>query len=142
PVSNPKELVFLYSPGQTQGRYSADENGGPSFSYPVFKELRKRQTPFQDLAGIYFTHASLSYQNAPSVVLAELVSGNYFSLLGLRPEWGRLISQDDDGVPGERPIVVLSYDYWVSRFGADRSILNQKLLVNGTPMTVAGVSAA
>ena len=140
PVPNPKELVFLYSPGDVQGRYTSDESGGPSFSYPVFQELRKSQTPFQDLAGMYLTRASLSYQNAPSTALAELVSGNYFPLLGLKPAWGRLITEDDDRTPGDHPVVVLSHDYWISRFGENRAILNQKLLINGTPMTVIGVA--
>jgi len=142
PVPNPKELVFLYSPGDVQGRYTSDESGGPSFSYPVFQELRKRQSPFQDLAGMYLTRASLSYQNAPAIVLTELVSGNYFSLLGLKPAWGRLMNDDDDRVPGDHPVVVLSHDYWVSRFGSNRAILNQKLLINGMPMTVIGIAPA
>jgi predicted permease len=142
PVFHPQELVFLYSPGPTQGRYTSDESGRPSFSYPVFQELRKRQTPFQDIAGMYLVSASLSYQNAPAVVLAELVSGNYYSLLGVAPALGRLFSEDDDRALGEHPVVVLGHDYWVSRFGSDPAILNQKVLINGTPMTVIGVSQA
>src|SRR5215831_5950275 len=142
PVRNPGELVFLYSPGPTQGSYTADESGGPSFSYPVFQELRKRQTSFQDLAGMHLVHVSLSYRNSPAVVLGELVSGNYYALLGIKPALGRLFDEDDDRTPGDHPVVVLSHDYWVNRFGSDPGILNQKVLINATPMTVVGVSAA
>jgi predicted permease len=142
PVVHPEELVFLYSPGSVQGHYTADESGGPSFSYPLFRELRKQQTPFQDVAGMHLVSASLSYQNAPAVVLAELVSGNYYSLLGVSPALGRLINEDDDRTLSEHPVVVLSHDYWVSRFGSNPSILNQKVLINSTPMTVIGVSKA
>ncbi|HEY6340157.1 MAG TPA: ABC transporter permease [Bryobacteraceae bacterium] len=140
PVSHPKELVFLYDPGPVQGSYTADESGGPSFSYPVFQELRKRQAPFHDLAGMHLLSASFSYQNAPAFILAELVSGNYFSLLGLKPALGRLFNEDDDGAVDEHPVVVLSHDYWISRFGANPAILNQKAIVNGTAMLIVGVA--
>ncbi|HLH41298.1 MAG TPA: ABC transporter permease [Bryobacteraceae bacterium] len=140
PVKNPSELVFMYSPGPTQGHYSSDESGHPSFSYPVFRELQKEQTPFTGIAGARRASASLSYNNSATPGSIDTVSGNYFEVLGVRPAMGRLLSEDDDRAPGERAVAVLSYGYWLSRFGAAPSVLNQKLIVNGYPFTIIGVA--
>jgi len=140
PVKNPHELVFLYHPGPVQGSSSTDEPGGPSFSYPMFRELQKEQTPFTALAGARNSSASLSYKNQPSRGTARLVSGNYFDLLGVRPAIGRLFTQDDDRTPGDHPVVVLAYHYWTTRFGNDVSALNQTMVINGYPMTIVGVA--
>jgi hypothetical protein len=70
----------------------------------------------------------------------ELVSGNYFDVLGVRPALGRLFNQEDDRIPGAHPVIVLSHGYWTSRFGADPGILNKTLRVNGAPLTVIGVA--
>src|SRR6184192_904049 len=72
---------------------------------------------------------------------AELVSGNYFSLLGVRPALGRLLTTDDDQTPGSSPVVVLSYDFWKNQFGSPQDIIGRKVLVNQYPMTVVGVAA-
>src|SRR5882724_9003038 len=63
PVKNPRELVYLYHPGPLQGSVSTDENDGPSFSYPMFRDLQKQQTPFVALAAANNTSASLTYKN-------------------------------------------------------------------------------
>lgn len=140
PVRNPDELVFLYHPGPLQGSVSTDERGGPSFSYPMFRELQRDQTPFVGLAGARMTEASLSYKNQASKGTAHLVSGNYFSLLGVRAAVGRPLTEDDDQTPGGHPVAVLSHGCWTTRFGADPAILNQTLIVNGYPLTVVGVT--
>ena len=71
-----------------------------------------------------------------------MVSGNYFSMLGVKPALGRVFnSQEDDQVYQGHPVVVLSYDYWVSRFARDPGVLGKKILVNDYPMTIVGVSA-
>src|ERR1700733_1835622 len=71
---------------------------------------------------------------------ACLASGNYFELLGVRPAMGRLFTEDDDRIEGGQPVVVLSYNYWISRFGGDVSALNQTMIVNSYPMTIIGVA--
>jgi len=109
PVKNPEELNYLYHPGPAQGSSWTDEAGGPSFSYPMFRELQKEQTPFTALAGAQAVAVSLSYKNQAVPGSARLVSGNYFDLLGVRPALGRLICEDDDRAPGEHPVVVLGY---------------------------------
>ena len=72
-----------------------------------------------------------------------MVSGNFFSMLGVQPALGRVFnSQEDDQVYQGHPVVVLSYDYWVSRFARDPGVVGKKILVNNYPMTIVGVSAA
>ncbi len=140
PVRNPYELVYLYHPGPTQGSVSTDEADQPSFSYPMFRDLQKQQTPFVGLAAARANLASLAYKNSASHGNIRLVSGNYFTLLGVRPVIGRLFTEDDDRTPGGHPVAVLGYGYWSTRFGSDVSVLNQPMIVNGYPMTIVGVS--
>jgi predicted permease len=146
PVKNPQELVFLYHPGPAQGSVSSDEDGGPSFSYPMFREMQramqKEPATFTGLAAGSSTGASIAFHNSALPGTAHLVSGNYFELLGVRPALGRLFAEDDDrnDGAGSRPVAVLSYNYWTSRFGADFSALNQTIIVNGYPLIIVGVA--
>src|ERR1700728_2479610 len=95
PVKNPGELVFLYHPGPAQGHVSSDErDGGSSFSYPMFREMQKEQTPFTGLAGAGSTSASIAFHNSALPGSAYLVSGNYFELLGVRTALGRLFTEE------------------------------------------------
>ncbi len=71
-----------------------------------------------------------------------MVSGNYFSMLGVKPALGRVFSsEEDDRVYMGHPSVVLSYDYWVDRFAKNPNVVGKKILVNNYPMTIVGVSA-
>jgi predicted permease len=132
--------MLLYQPGPLEGTSSTDEAGGASFSYPLFRGLQRQQTPFTGLAGARATTASLSYEGEALSGVAHRVSGNYFAVLGVRAAIGRLIDEADDGAPGARPVAVLSYRYWQSRWGEDPSVLNRKINVNGHPMTIVGVA--
>ena len=140
PVYRPEELVFLYHPGPSQGSISSDESGGPSFSYPMFRELQQRQTAFAALAGGRMSPASLAYKGTALAGQAHLVSGNYFDVLGVGAAIGRVFTPDDDTTIGGHPVVVLSHSYWTSRFAADPSVLNETMIVNGHPMTIVGVT--
>src|SRR5580658_5043351 len=146
PVKNPQELVFLYHPGPLAGSVSTDEDGGPSFSYPMFREMQRQMqtepTRYSGLAGASSTRASIAFHDNALSGIARLVSGNYFELLGVKPALGRLFAEDDDRNDGAggHPVVVLSYNYWTSRFGADVSVLNQTMIVNGYPLTIVGVA--
>jgi predicted permease len=85
---------------------------------------------------------SVSVDNQTERIDAEMVSGNYFSMLGVKPAIGRVFSsEEDDRVYAGHPVVVLSYDYWVNRFARSRDVVGKKILVNNYPMTVVGVSA-
>ena len=141
PIRNPQEIVLLYHPGPLQGSGSSDEDGGPSFSYPLFRELRKLQAPFVDIAASRRATASISYNNQPLSGNAQIVSGNYFELLGVQPAFGRLFTSADDTTPGGNPVAVLSHSFWLNQFGANPAMLNQTILVNSVPLTVVGVSA-
>ncbi len=140
PVPNPHELAFLYHPGPLQGRTSSDEGGGVVFSYPMFRALQADQTVFTGLAGAREQSGSFAYGGQATLGRVHLVSGNYFSVLGVRPALGRVLSDGDDRVPGGHPVAVLSHGYWTSRFGGDVSVLNETLMVNGVPMTIVGVA--
>jgi predicted permease len=86
--------------------------------------------------------ASVSVDNQTERVEAEMVSGNYFTLLGVSPAIGRVFSsEEDDRVYNGHPVVVLGHDYWERRFARDPSVVGRKILVNNFPMTIVGVSA-
>ncbi len=140
PVRNPQALAFLYHPGPVEGSYSSDEEGSPSFSYPMFRELQREQTPFSGLAGARPMDASIAFHNTAQPGTANLVSGDYFEVLGVRSTLGRLFTGNDDRLEGGHPAVVLGHNYWATRFGADISALNQTIIVNGYPMTIVGVT--
>jgi predicted permease len=87
--------------------------------------------------------ASVSIDNRTERLEAEVVSGNYFTLLGVKPAIGRVFnSKEDDQVYAGHPVVVHSHGYWVSRFASDPGVVGKKILVNDFPMTIVGVSAA
>jgi putative ABC transport system permease protein len=69
-----------------------------------------------------------------------LVSGRYFSVLGLAPARGRLIDANDDKAVGQSAVVVLAYDYWRTRFAESPAIVGDRIVVNGQPMTIIGVA--
>ncbi len=140
PVRHPEQLVFFYQPGPVQGRSSTDEGGMPSFSYPMFRDLQKKQTSFAGIAGMRAFAASLSYHNQALPGQIHLVSGNYFELLGMQPAIGRLFTPEDDRTPGGHYVAVLSHSYWTNRLGARPEVLNQPILVNGYSMTIVGVA--
>ena len=78
--------------------------------------------------------------SAAESVSIELVSGNFYELLGVKPFLGRLLTPDDNRIPGGHPVIVLSYNYWRKRFASDRSIAGRTVRLNTWPMTVIGVS--
>jgi predicted permease len=140
PVSHPEELVLLYSPGPRDGHVSSDEgDGSESFSYPMYLDLRDKNSVFSGLAAKADFPISISVRGQTERASAELVSGNYFDVLHVLPALGRLIEPGDSTAPDTSPVVLLSYPYWQKRFGSDPSILNQSVLVNDRSMTVVGV---
>jgi hypothetical protein len=72
-------------------------------------------------------------------VAGEEVSGNFFTLLGVTPHLGRLLTEADDQVPGAHPVAVISYSFWQRRFGADANIVGQTININNYPFTIVGV---
>jgi predicted permease len=139
PVKNPDELVILRSPGRGEGHVWTDGDAAQSFSYPAYKGLRDCSVVSGMLARFAFD-ASIASRGQTERGLGELVSGNYFDVLGVQPAFGRLLTADDDRVQSGHPLVVLSHAYWMQHFGGDPGILNQTLLVNNTLLTVIGVA--
>jgi len=137
PVRYARDLVFFTSPGPQTGNVSGEN----MFSYPIFQDFRDHNTVFDGVAARFATPLSLTYNNRSERIQAEIVSGTYFQTLGLDTILGRGLAPEDDRLPGSHPVVVLTHDFWRSRFGANPAILNQTILLNGRPMTVIGVTA-
>ena len=137
PVKHARELVAFTNPGPQSGSVW----GQNRFSYPMYRDFRDHNSVFEGVAARFPTDLNLSYNNRSERIRAELVSGTWFDTLGLTTALGRGLSASDDRLPGAHPVVVLTYDYWKSRFSGNAGILNQTVLLNGYPMTVVGVVA-
>src|SRR5215470_5396308 len=136
PVKQPEQLVIVnMRPAGQPGR------GFSSYSYPVFREMREKNTVFSDIFARSGLQTSLSSGGQTERVLGEEVSGNFFSALGVNPLLGRLLTEEDDRTPGGSPVAVLSFNFWQRRFGADPQIVGQTISLNSYPFTVVGVTA-
>jgi predicted permease len=135
PVKHASELLYFTSP------YSGFGMGENRFSYPMFRDFRDNTAVFESVAARFQTPLSLTYNGRSERIQAELVSGAWFDTLGLGAALGRGFTPEDDRVPGGHSVVVLTYDFWRSRFNRDPSILNKVLQLNGHPMVVVGVAA-
>jgi len=143
PVQRPSELVVLRMPGPKRGRVDSDiDDGAQSFSYPFYRDLQESAACFSGLLARYPIPLSVAGGGQTERAAGELVSGNYFEVLGVRPALGRLLTQEDDAAPGGSAVAVLSHGYWTRRFGASSAALNQSLVVNGHTLTVIGVASA
>ena len=140
PVKNPSELVILRSPGVQEGHVWSDGDSAQSFSYPVYTALRDHASAVSGMLARFAFSASISSRGQTQRGLGELVSGNYFEVLGVQPALGRLFSSEDERVSGGHPFVVLNHAYWQQHFGGDPDVLNQALLVNNTELSVVGVA--
>ncbi len=141
-VPDPSELVNLGAPGPKPGFGSCGRAGDCEvvFSYAMFRDLQTAQTVFTDIAAHVGFSANLASEAQTSSGEGLLVSGSYFPVLELQPALGRLLNSNDDKVVGESRVVVLSYNYWSSRFGLDPTILNKQVIVNGQSLTIVGVA--
>jgi predicted permease len=138
PVRDPQRLVSFHWTGQFIG--GSTRGYEDSFSFPMYADLRASSNAFTGIASRYQDTVDVSDNGPAERATAELVSGNYFDVLGVTPDLGRLLTPEEDRLKGGEPYVVLSYEYWQRRFGADRSVLNRALDVNGHPMTVVGIA--
>lgn len=140
PVQHPDELVILRSPGPHNGHTSSDGDNANSFSYPLYEELQGRNAVFSGLLARFPVSLSVAGPGFSERADGELVTGNYFEVLGVNPALGRLFNQQDETSAGADTVAVLSYGYWTRRFGQDQNILNKQLTVNGSALTVVGVT--
>jgi predicted permease len=137
PVKDPEQLIQLDGPGAFRGR-SMNER---TFSYPMYRDFRDRNEVFSGVLARMQAAATITWKGRAERVTGELVSGNFFDVLGTRPHLGRLFTQADDTTPGAHPLAVLGHGYWTRRFGSDPTVLNEPVTINGHPMTIVGVAA-
>jgi putative ABC transport system permease protein len=141
PVQHPEQLVLLSYEGSNTGRtssYGGDDKN--YFSYPLYKDIRDRNSVFSGVIATDAVNVGVQWRNHPEVVGGELVSGNYFEVLGVRPALGRLFVSSDDQTQNANPVVVLSFSYWKRAFASDPQIAGQTVLINGHPFVVLGVA--
>jgi len=142
PVSEPERLVNLSAPGPMPGSQSCNQSGNCEsvFSYAMFRDLEKAQTPFTGIAAHRITGVSLSVRNEPMTGEGAMVSGSYFPVLALNAARGRLLTPDDDRVIGAHFVAVISYAFWENKFGRDPNVVGQSIVVNGKSFTIVGVA--
>ncbi len=137
PVPRPDEVLTI-------GSTASLESLGSSLvaSYPEYVDVRDRSSAFGGL--VAFTGATTGFardaDTTPKRKLGLLVSGNYFSVLGVQPDLGRTFRPEEDQVPGRDPVLILGHDLWEEQFGADRGVLGHKVRLNGIEFTVVGVA--
>lgn len=139
PVNDPASLVLLRFSGRGSGASRTRHDENLTFSYPMYRDLRDHNSVFSGLIATDREQVGVEWHSHPELVDMELVSGNYFDVLGVRPALGRLLVQSDDVAQNANPVVVLSFNYW-HRFGLDPRIVNESISINGHPFTVIGVA--
>jgi len=133
PVQNPKQLVVVASKTRNfQFPFS--------LSYVDFQDYRQLKSVFSDLVAYAPSPVNFGAQGRPERAWADLVTGNYFSVLGIEPVLGRTFAPDEGWVQNKDPLVVLSYKYWQKRFGGDPNIAGQTVQVNNHAFTIIGVA--
>jgi predicted permease len=144
PVKNPGELVVVGDPKDVHHRSMGD----PSvelFSYPLYRDLSSGNGVFSGMLAsgeahrLRVTPADSSSQIAGGVT-GVLVSGNYFSVLGVNALYGRVLTPDDDTVPGANPLAVVSYDFWKQHLGQTPEAVGRVIRINDSAFTVIGVT--
>jgi predicted permease len=138
PVKDPEQLVLLWGRGPHYG----SNNGRYKLSYPMYTDFRDHNQVFSGMFCRWDTAFSVAADGKTERVYGEAVSGSYFPVLGVGAALGRVLGPDDDTTPDGHPFAVLSYRYWLTRFGGDPGVLGKKMLINGYPFTIVGVSQA
>jgi macrolide transport system ATP-binding/permease protein len=133
PVADVDSLVSVFT---TDPR----NPGSLPISHPNLVDFRSRTEVLAGLAGYHFAGVAIASGGEPQQAPAELVSGNYFDLLGVKPVLGRTFLPEEDRTPGAHPVAVISHNLWTRSFGADPGVVNRKLTVNGRPFTIIGVA--
>ncbi|HEX2662300.1 MAG TPA: ABC transporter permease [Candidatus Acidoferrum sp.] len=150
PVKNPERLVLLNwvcpkrpaAMAVQSGYIDSGETGwrSPSFAYPSFEEFRTHDQSFSDIFGFTpFSHANVNIDGQASLAEGELVTGDYFSGLGVSPILGRVITTDDEK-PSAPRVAVISYSYWSRQFGGSPAVIGKHIDIKVTPFTIVGVA--
>ncbi|HEY4573311.1 MAG TPA: ABC transporter permease, partial [Thermoanaerobaculia bacterium] len=133
PVADPERLVAIYS-------VDLDKQDLLPSSYLNLQDLRKESQDFSGIAAYRNLSPSLTGDGEPVWLQGQIVSGNYFDVLGIRPARGRFFLPDEDSTPGGHPVAVISYGLWQSHFGSDPKIVGRVLRINQQGFTVVGIA--
>ena len=136
PVQHPEQLVIVRETGNHYG----NSYGPNTVSWPMFEDFRDNNQVFSGMFCRFPATVTVGYGDRAAQIPAELVSGSYFSTLGVGTALGRTIVPDDDALPDSRPVVVLSYSFWRSYFDGDRTVIGRTIALNSHAMTVIGVA--
>ncbi len=132
PVSNPEQLVELYT--------GTREQPFEGTSYPSYAEFRDRNDVFTGLAAHNIRQFRFGGSNEVEVVWGETVSGNYFDVLGVRPQYGRPLIAADEHDSSGNPVVVISDSLWRRRYNADPDVVGRDVAINGQIATIVGIA--
>jgi putative ABC transport system permease protein len=136
PYEDPERLVMLRL---SETGSDIPEPEPMPWAYPVYEDLRKSQTSFQDVAAFAGWYFNLTGSEVPERIPVEIVSAQYFPLLGLRAEHGRVFLPEEDRTKGAHPVALISYELWRRRFGADPDLQGKQVFLESQPLTVVGV---
>ncbi len=140
PVTDPERLTQVDAANtETFGGSLGD---GTELSYAMYRDLRDQNTVFDGMFCRFPVSLQISEAGRSDRVPAELVSGTYFSVLGVTPAVGRLFTPEEDRVANGAPFAVLGYGYWKSRFNGDPAVVGRTIAINGHPFEVVGVVRA
>ncbi len=140
PVRNPRELVLIEVDGPEPAGMAGSDNDSTVYSYPQYVDFCERNDVCSGI--IARTSAPLVFASGAQVDRAsgELVSGNFFEVLGIRAKRGRLFTEADDRQEGAHPVAVISHGFWRRHFGASEDVIGQDITLNGVPMVIIGVA--
>lgn len=140
PVERPQELVLIEIDGTEGPGIDSKDSEHTVHSYPQYLDYRERAEVFSGIAARSIAPVTFVDEGEGERADGELVSGNFFEVLGVHAYRGRLFTEDDDRIEGGHPVVALGYHFWQRRFGGREDIVNRNVVVNGLPMTVIGVA--
>src|SRR5713226_7304651 len=118
----------------------ADTGSYPGMSWLEYRDLRESMSSFRDLLAFRMVPFYVGDTGRTERIYGLLVSGNYSSALDLKPALGRFIQPEETTRPGSEPVLVISYEFWQTRFGAAPNVLGQSIRVNERPLTIIGVA--
>jgi len=140
PVANPQELELLEVAGKQAPGMAMADHRHTVHSYPQYIDFGERAKSMAGLMARMGAPVTFAHQGEGERAAGELVSGNFFQVLGVRPHRGRLFTAEDDRREGGHPVVVLGYQFWQRRFGGREDVPGLKIRLNGRPMEVVGVT--
>jgi predicted permease len=139
PVKEPASLMEIFTVDQRKILGLANNNFFPN-SYPNADDVQKRAQSFSGVTIYTFSPVSMTVNGQPDQYFAQLSSGNFFDVLGVRARMGRTFRAEEDSAPGAGPVVVLNHGFWERKFAGDPGVIGRNVLVNGQGFTIIGVA--